>query len=84
MTLDHVIPRVRGGEHTWENVVTACVGCNHRKAGRTPQQAGMRLRQVPRAPRANPYHHLMYRQLPQEWSVYIPWMDSSHAVEPAV
>ena len=58
MTLDHVVPRVRGGPHTWENVVTACVACNHRKAGRTPEQAGMRLRQEPRAPRANPYHHL--------------------------
>ena len=80
MTLDHVVPRVRGGPHTWENVVTACVACNHRKAGRTPEQAGMRLRQEPRAPRANPYHHLMYRQLPQEWSDYIPWMDPAPAV----
>ena len=62
------------GPHTWENVVAACVPCNHRKAGRTPAQAGMRLLKEPRQPRANPYYHLMYRSLPDEWSVYLPWV----------
>ena len=38
LTLDHVIPRYRGGAHTWENVVSACMACNHRKAGRTPRR----------------------------------------------
>ena len=37
LTLDHVIPRSKGGQHTWENVVSACAQCNRRKAGRTPQ-----------------------------------------------
>jgi len=75
LTLDHVMPRVRGGPHTWENVVAACVTCNHRKAGRTPKEAGMRLRREPQAPRLNPYAHFMHRQLPDEWRPYIPWLD---------
>ncbi|MEE8518937.1 MAG: HNH endonuclease [Dehalococcoidia bacterium] len=74
LTLDHVRPRVHAGPHTWENVVTACVPCNHRKAGRTPVQAGMKLLREPTAPRANPYYHLMHRHLPEEWSIYLPWM----------
>ncbi|MBA7642509.1 hypothetical protein ES703_50204 [subsurface metagenome] len=50
LTLDHVIPRYRGGEHTWENVVSACIPCNRHKAGRTPEQAGMRLIHRPSPP----------------------------------
>ncbi len=74
LTLDHVTPRVMNGPHTWENVVAACVPCNHRKAGRTPAQANMRLLSEPVAPRANPYYHLMHRSLPNEWEIYLPWM----------
>lgn len=73
LTLDHVRPRVQKGPHTWENVVTACVPCNHKKAGRSPEEAGMPLLRKPVAPRANPYYHLMHRQLPDEWSLYLPW-----------
>jgi 5-methylcytosine-specific restriction endonuclease McrA len=50
-TVDHVVPRSRGGLLTWENAVAACVRCNHRKADRTPAEAGMRLRIVPGPPR---------------------------------
>lgn len=50
LTLDHVIPRSKGGKHTWDNVVTACETCNSRKGDRTPQQAGMTLRTQPKAP----------------------------------
>src|SRR6185436_11926961 len=39
LTIDHVIPRHRGGQHTWENVVAACKACNHRKGGRTTVEA---------------------------------------------
>jgi 5-methylcytosine-specific restriction endonuclease McrA len=51
--LDHVVPRSRGGDHTWENVVAACRSCNTRKGDRTPREAGMTLQAAPRAPR----HH---------------------------
>ena len=50
LTLDHVGPRAQGGTTCWENVVAACAACNHRKANRTPAQAGMALRTVPRQP----------------------------------
>lgn len=74
LTLDHVIPRHRGGEHTWENVVSACIPCNRRKAGRTPEQAGLRLIRHPSPPRGNiffyiPYHYL---QTQSEWQKYLP------------
>lgn len=49
--LDHVVPRSRGGTHTWENVVAACRRCNTRKGSRTPGEAGMSLTASPRAPR---------------------------------
>jgi 5-methylcytosine-specific restriction endonuclease McrA len=50
-TIDHVIPRSRGGEHTWQNCVACCVKCNHRKADKLLAELGWRLRVVPRAPR---------------------------------
>lgn len=48
--LDHVIPRSRGGLHTWDNVVASCRRCNARKENRTPHEAGFRLRRLPFAP----------------------------------
>jgi 5-methylcytosine-specific restriction endonuclease McrA len=42
-TIDHVMPQSRGGKDTWENLVTACGPCNHGKADRTPEEAGMKL-----------------------------------------
>ena len=50
LTYDHVIPRVKGGQTRWDNIVCACVGCNTYKGGRTPQEAGMPLRTTPRRP----------------------------------
>ena len=74
LTLDHVMPRYRGGQHTWENVVSACVACNRRKAGRTPAEANMRLIHPPSPPRGNrffyiPHHYLRIRD---EWQKYLP------------
>ncbi len=50
LTLDHVLPRSRGGQHTWDNVVIACERCNSRKGSRTPKEAGMQLATKPKAP----------------------------------
>jgi 5-methylcytosine-specific restriction endonuclease McrA len=47
LTLDHVIPRSRAGESTWDNLVAACFACNNRKGDRTPQEAGMPLAKQP-------------------------------------
>jgi 5-methylcytosine-specific restriction endonuclease McrA len=49
-TVDHVLPRSRGGASSWLNTVAACLDCNHRKRDRTPQEAGMRLRYEPHVP----------------------------------
>jgi len=51
LNIDHVIPRSRGGQDSWENLVTACRACNLRKGWRTPDEASMRLIRVPVAPR---------------------------------
>ena len=53
LTRDHVLPRSKGGLDVWENVVTACRGCNQRKDDKTPQQAGMELAYVPYVPSYN-------------------------------
>jgi 5-methylcytosine-specific restriction endonuclease McrA len=50
-TIDHVVPRSRGGQHTWQNCVASCARCNHRKADRLLSELGWRLRVVPTAPR---------------------------------
>lgn len=49
-TMDHVLPRSRGGQDTWENLIACCASCNQRKADRTPVEAGMKLLWIPRAP----------------------------------
>ena len=54
LTLDHVKPRVQGGGNSWTNLVCACVKCNARKGGRTPEQAGVRLIRQPVKPKRNP------------------------------
>ena len=54
ITYDHVVPRALGGKTMWENIVTCCVGCNQAKGGRTPEQAGMRLRSAPVKPKKLP------------------------------
>ena len=55
LTLDHVFPRCRGGETTWENVVCSCLKCNNKKGNRTPSECGLRLPHPPRKPRYVPY-----------------------------
>ncbi|MBI2848243.1 MAG: HNH endonuclease [Chloroflexi bacterium] len=74
LTLDHVIPRYRGGQHTWENLVSACGSCNRHKAGRTPLEAGMKLIRMPARPRSNGRFYLPshYNTLVRkEWQKYL-------------
>lgn len=68
-TIDHLIPKSRGGGNTWGNTACACSPCNNRKADRTPHEAGMKLRFEPKTPRG---HVLVMRgQIPQEWVKYL-------------
>ncbi len=69
--LDHVLPRSRGGEHTWENVVAACRRCNARKEDRLPAEAGMVLRTVPRAPRHRVQLLARCGTISAEWHAYL-------------
>lgn len=73
LTIDHVIPRHLGGEHMWENVVSACKACNQRKAGRSPRSAGMSLLRQPSPPRPGNYHIVFdgFHEHP-EWRKYVP------------
>lgn len=54
LSIDHVLPRAQGGGDSWENLVCACIRCNARKGGRTPEQAGMKLSRKPERPKRNP------------------------------
>ncbi len=63
LTLDHVMPRHRGGAHSWDNLVAACKACNHRKGGRTPEEARLKLVRLPFEPRSDLY------------SLFTPYLD---------
>jgi 5-methylcytosine-specific restriction endonuclease McrA len=69
LTVDHLIPRSRGGGNTWGNTACACRWCNHRKADRTPHEAGMRLRWEPKTPRVN--YLVVAGDVPAEWKLYL-------------
>ncbi len=62
LNYDHVVPRIKGGKTVWENIVTCCYPCNDRKGGRTPEQAGMRLRKQPVLPDVLPMTQPMMPQ----------------------
>ena len=72
LTVDHIIPRHLGGEHAWTNLVAACSHCNHRKGGRTIEQAQMQLLRKPSAPPASAFY-LFSRHLHenQDWLPFI-------------
>ena len=71
-SIDHVLPRSRGGQHTWENVAAACRPCNLVKRDRTPDEAGMRLRRPCRAPRATAWVVVSVSGIPETWRPYLP------------
>jgi 5-methylcytosine-specific restriction endonuclease McrA len=72
LTVDHVIPRRLGGSHTWENLITACAACNHRKGGRTNKQAGMKLLHKPHMPSSSAkYIFGRYVKGNHEWGPFL-------------
>ncbi len=76
LTFDHVKPVVKGGGKTWDNIVTCCFECNHRKGGRTPEEAGMRLIRHPKEPEwvpASLHITIGFRSAPQAWCDYVYW-----------
>jgi 5-methylcytosine-specific restriction endonuclease McrA len=70
--IDHVIPKVQGGQHRWENVVAACRRCNTRKGGRTPSQAGLTLSRKPGEPGRFDWVHVAAGGSPHSaWTPFI-------------
>ncbi|HEV2527991.1 MAG TPA: HNH endonuclease [Thermomicrobiales bacterium] len=75
LTIDHINPRSLGGGHSWENLVTACKSCNHRKGGKTLMQCKMDLRTTPHEPRAGAYYAIERRldqRLDHAWEKFLP------------
>lgn len=68
-TVDHIIPKSRGGKNTWGNTACACLKCNHRKADRSPHEAGMKLLWEPKRPRVG--YVVVSGDVPEEWKVYL-------------
>ena len=71
LTVDHVIPRSKGGPSTWENIVTCCAPCNRRKGDRLPKQANMVPARAPRAPNPAIFIHVAAPTIPAAWEQYL-------------
>ncbi|MBI4729371.1 MAG: HNH endonuclease [Acidobacteria bacterium] len=80
--VDHVIPRSRGGAHTWENVVAACRPCNARKENRLPHESGLHLRSKPAAPRETVWIIVAVGRVDPKWRPYLDG-DEQVALSPA-
>jgi 5-methylcytosine-specific restriction endonuclease McrA len=77
LTFDHLVPRSRGGRTTWDNVITACAGCNLRKGGRLPAECGMYPHVMPHRPTVHELHNHGRRFPPnflhESWNDYLYW-----------
>jgi 5-methylcytosine-specific restriction endonuclease McrA len=71
LTIDHVIPRSKGGTSRWENIVTCCGPCNRRKGDRLPKHAGMHPRHAPRPPSPTIFVHVAVPRVPDAWQPYL-------------
>ncbi len=71
-SIDHVVPRSRGGRDVWDNLAAACLPCNSRKRDRTPDEAGMRLLRPCRAPRTTAWLTIGSHLVPETWKPYLP------------
>lgn len=71
LTVDHVVPRSKGGATNWENIVASCAPCNRRKGCALPRQAGMRLRKQPRTPNPHVFIQVASPTIPDAWVQYL-------------
>ena len=71
LTVDHVVPRSKGGDHSWENVVTSCAPCNLRKGDKTPAAAGMSLPRMPRPPEPFIFVFMFRDDIHDTWLPYL-------------
>jgi 5-methylcytosine-specific restriction endonuclease McrA len=73
LTIDHVIPRSRGGTTTWDNIVTSCAPCNARKGDRLPREANMHPRTNPRPPDPFAFVYLAVSEIRRSWRRYLDY-----------
>lgn len=71
LTVDHVIPRSRGGESVWENIVTSCATCNRRKGNHLPREVQMHPRRQPRPPGPTVFIQVVSPTIPAAWQQYL-------------
>jgi 5-methylcytosine-specific restriction endonuclease McrA len=71
LTVDHVVPRSKGGRSTWDNIVACCAPCNRRKGDRLPRQANMVPARKPKAPSATIFIHVATPTIPAAWEQYL-------------
>jgi len=71
LTIDHIHPRSRGGEHSWENLITACPRCNSKKGNRTPHEAGMHLLKKPTRPTGLMFMQQLTATVSEDWKPYL-------------
>ena len=71
LTVDHVIPRSKGGDSSWTNIVASCAPCNRRKGDALLRQVGMQLRKPPRTPSAHVFIHVASPTIPVAWQQYL-------------
>ena len=71
LTVDHVIPRSKGGDSSWENIVASCAPCNRRKGNSLPRQVGMRLLKQPRTPSPHVFIQVASPTIPAAWQAYL-------------
>jgi 5-methylcytosine-specific restriction endonuclease McrA len=71
LTIDHIIPKSRGGEDTWENLTTACIKCNNKKGDRTPEEAGLKLRSIPKKPSHITFIKNFAGNVSDDWKPYL-------------
>ena len=82
LNLDHVIPKERGGQMTWDNITTSCISCNSHKSNRTPQEAHMRLLRRPKQPKSRPFiSYILGEDIPEVWQDFILAQDQAPTIE---
>jgi 5-methylcytosine-specific restriction endonuclease McrA len=79
LTVDHVIPRSKGGSSDWDNIVASCAPCNRRKGDYLPAQAGMHPRRRPSAPSPNVFIHVASPTIPAAWRTWLPDLGEAFA-----
>ena len=81
LTIDHVVPKSRGGPHSWDNLVSACKVCNHRKGGKSPAEARMALKREPHEPSPGAYYAIersVGEWVTDDWHKFLPGFTMTH------